>query len=799
MTIRHALRSLGKSPGFALVSIAILALGIGASTAIFSVVHAVLLKPLAYGDSARLVQVQSRHPEQGTSVLAPATFQDLTRQSRSFVALAAQRYDYANLTRAASPARLTGVQATADYFRVFGVAPLLGRTWNADETLAGANPVVVISESLWRTQLGGRPEALDSTLVLDDVPHTVIGVMPARFSDPWGSGQLWRPLPTNGEESANRATRFWSVFARLADGTDLATANAELATLAHAQEQAHGQHYRGWTLVAVDLRSLVVGNYRAGLTVVLGAVLCVLLITCANVAGLSLVRAIGRRKEFAVRAALGASAGRLVRQLLVESLVLAAIGGALGILVAHWGVSAILALVGQGWLPRAGEIELDGAVLGSAVALTLLTGLGFGVAPAWGAGRADASDALKDQSGRGSGGPSARRFRAGLVVAEIALALVLLVGAGLLGRSFLQLVAKNPGVRTSDVLTLGVSLSPKRYDTADKRRSYYARVEEAVMAVPGVAAAGFTQTLPFTWGIPLTLIPVGESNVTEQTVPQAYYDSVSAPFFAATGIPILRGRGFTEADNPQSPPVVVISESTARLYFGAGDPIGRRLRSTTPGSTTQLEIVGVAGDVWRTGLASTEMPFQIYRPLAQRPTDFATLMVRTHLPPETVARQIQEAIWRIDPDQAIGSVATIESLVATSLTQPRLYLALFGMFASLALVLAGVGLYGLVAHGVAQRTREFGIRSALGATALDVTRLVLREGARLAALGLLLGLSGAFAGARLLKEMLHGLPVHDPLVFLCVPLVLAGTTLVACLLPARRAARVDPAVALRSE
>lgn len=797
--LRFALRNLAKSPGFSATAIIILGVGIGASTAIFSVVYALLLRPLAYHDATRLVQVQLAHPEQGVSTLAPATFEAVARERDTFAAIAAQQYYYVNLTKTDTPARLTVVQATADYFQLFGVAPLLGRTWSAAEAKIGAAPVAVLSESLWRTRFNARAGILGEQVMLDDVPATVIGIMPASFTDPWGNAQLWRPLPQTGKEASDHSGRNWSTFARLKPGVSARQADAVLATLAARLAAEQPDNYRGWTLNVADLQGLIVGNYRTGLLVVLGAVACVMLITCANVAGLAIVRAIGRRKELAVRAALGASGRQLIGQLLGESLVLSLLGGALGVLLANWGVSAILTLVGNGWLPRAGEIAINLPVLLAALALSLVTGLLFGLASAWGAARTDANEALKDNSGRASGSPVARRLRAGLVIAEIAVALMLLVGASLLGRSFHTLLQRNPGIRTDHLLTLGVSLPAKRYDSPDKARAFYLRAEEAVQAVPGVVAAGFSQTMPFTWGNTATLIPVGDSLVTEQNAPGAFYDSVGVQFFRAAGISLVAGRTFVPSDAPGAPEVVVISAATARRFFGDENPLGRRLRSGNPAQKAQFEIVGVVGDVLRAGLAVNEPPLQIYRPLAQRPPWFATLLVQTGVDPASAAKSVQQAIWSVDPDQAIEAITPVSALISNSVTQPRLYLVLFGLFATISLGLAAIGLYGLVAYGVAQRTREFGIRTALGASRGDVLRLVMREGLGLLGLGLALGLSGAGVSVRVLQSMIYSTSLHDPVVFAGVPLMLAAVTLLACWLPARRATKVDPLEALRSE
>ena len=527
------MKSLLRSPGFTAIAVLTLALGIGASTAIFSVVHAVLLSPLRYADSAALVQIRSAHPEQGQSALAPATFVDVATRSQSFSVAAAQTLYYYNLTKIGPAARVTGVQATADYFKLWGVQPIHGRTWREDETRTGAAPVVVLSETIWRRHYGANPALLGQPIWIDDVAVTVIGIMPAWFSDPWGNGTVWRPIPMDGDTARDRTSRYWGAYARLRPGVTLAQANAELGPLAAGLVASAPDHYRGWTLVASDLRRAVVGDYRTGLLVVLGAVGCVMLITCANVAGLNVVRATARRKELALRTALGASRGQLLRELLGESLLLAALGGLGGLLLGSWGIDALLASLPAGWLPRADEIGLDGPVLAAAFLLTLLTGLAFGLAPGFTAARVDAAEALKDNA-RASASPSARRLRSALVVTEIALAFVLLVAAGLLVRSWIALLDQPAGFDAARVLSVTVSLSETRYDTPEKRRAFYDRALAEVAGVPGVAAAGFTHTSPFRWGIPLTFVAVGrdgtaaEANVPRRsTTPSA--PTISAP------------------------------------------------------------------------------------------------------------------------------------------------------------------------------------------------------------------------------------------------------------------------------
>lgn len=792
-----ACRSLARTPGFTAVAALTLALGIGASTAIFSVVHALLLSPLPYGDARPLVQLRSSHPAQGFSALAPATFVDVAASAQSFETTAAQTYYYYNLTHIGTAARVTGIQATTNYFKLWQVRPLLGRTWGPDETLSSSAPVVVLSEPIWRKHYAADPALIGQTITIDDVAVTVIGIMPASFSDPWGNGTLWRPIPSDSETLHDRSSRFFSPFARLKPGVTLEQANAELATIAARLREAHGEHYRDWTLVTGDLHRAVVGDYRTGLFVVLGAVGCVMLITCANVAGLNIVRAHARRKELAIRTALGATAGQLLRQLLAESLLLALLGGVGGVLLGTWGIDALLATVPEGWLPRATEIALNPPVLLATLVLTLVTGVVFGLAPGFTATRVDAHDALK-ATARSSAHPGTRRLRSALVVTEIALAFILLACAGLLGRSFLSLLHQRSGLDAERLLSLTVSLSDQRYKTPDQRRDFYTRALAEVAAVPGVAAAGFTHTSPFRWGIPITFVAVGrDGSAAEANVPQTYYDSVSPDFFRAAGITLRAGRLFDDNDRAGSPPVVLLSETAARSLFGSDDPIGREIASTSS-ATARFKVVGVVSDVRRLGLA-TAAPPQAYRPLAQRPTAFATLFVRTPLTPAALAKSLPAALARVDPDTPVSDIAPMDEVVRRGVTQPRLYLTFFTAFAALALLLSAIGLYGLVAYSVAQRTREFGIRAALGARPREVLSQVLRESARLIATGLLLGLLGALAATHVLADMVTATSVRDPLVFVLVPVVLAATALAACLLPARRAMRTDPITALRTE
>jgi putative ABC transport system permease protein len=793
--LRLAVRSLRRAPGYTATAVLTLALGIGASTAIYSVVHALLVMPLQYRDASQLVEVQSLHKEEGLSDLAPATFGDLRDANASFAALAAQYYYYVNLTGIETPTRLNSADVTSDFFRLFDVSPLRGRTWTADDLKPGAPPVVVLGYALWRSQFNSSDSVVGRQIQLDDVAYTVIGVMPSSFTDPSEIAQLWRPMRKGVDDLFNRSSRYWTAFGRLRPGVTLERANNELAAVGRRLQLAHPENYVGWTLHAADLRGLVIGDYHSGLLVVLGAVACVMLITCANLTGLSIVRAAARRKELAIRTALGSSRGQLIGLLLTESLLLAVIGGLGGVLLANWGLDALLAGMLNGLLPRSREIALNVPVLSVSLALTAFTGLASGLASGFTASHTSAKDAFKDGA-RASAGSSARRLRAALIVTEIAVALVLLAGTGLLGRSFAGLMRKKPGLDAGRVLSLTVSLSEERYNSPDKCWDFFSRAEREVAALPGVESVGFTHTSPFRWGIPVGFAPISPGgNVSSGEPAQAYDDAVSVDYFKAIGCPLLKGRAFTPVDNPRSVPVVVLSAAAARRYFGAMDPIGRFI---TSGDPARLKVVGVVGDVRRSGLTA-DIPLQVYRPFAQRTPGYATLMVRTPLPPATLARPVEAALWRIDPNSPVSDVATMDTMVKGSVTQPRLYLALFSLFTALALLLAGIGLYGLITYSVEQRTREFGIRAALGASPRELLALALREGVVLIAVGLSLGLAGSLAAARLLQKMIFDTSPHDPAVFLAVPVVLAIVTGLASFFPALRATRVDPIVALRVE
>jgi putative ABC transport system permease protein len=799
--LRYALRQLRKSPGFTFVAVLILALGIGANTAIFTVVHAVLLAPLPYPDADRIMAVQSRNLQENLTGLgfAPAGFRDVEKQLTSFEAIAATRYNYDNLTGIEKPTSLTGSLVTQDYFKVLGEKPLIGRTFTRDDAAAGAKATVVLSYDLWQKQYGGRQGIVGEAITLNDVPHEVIGVMPRTFKDPFNVSALWRIFPNEGGENAVANARFWAVLGRLKAGLPVSTVQAELSTIAARLVQSDPKFYKGWDFILSPLRDQVVGNYREGLLLVVGASVLVLLITCANVAGLQFVRASTRQREVAIRLALGASRSAIVRDHLIESLLLVVLGGIGGVLIGSWGLDLLLASLARDWIPRSDEIALSTPVLLVTGLTAFITGIIFGLFPAWHATRVEAIDSLRDGS-KGSAGLQSVRLRGALVVTQIALTLVLLVCAGLVWKSFAAITRVNPGIQIENTLSMVLTLSPTRYDTGPKRIEYYRQILERMSAIPGVESVGFTETMPFMWGIPATFSIYGVPDDTAK-LPPAFYDSVSPSYFSTMHIPLLAGRTFAETDDAQAPGVIVLSQSAAKKFFPTEDPLGKRL--TLPPGRQQttleiLEVVGIVGDVPRNGLDATT-PYQVYASLNQRAWPFATLLVRSPLPVETISQTVQRAIWEFNPEQTISNVAPVRTLVKQSLTQPQLYLTLFSLFALLALLLAGIGLYGLIAYSVTQRTREFGIRYALGAQVRDVLRLVLGQGIRLTALGLVLGLLGAAAVARLMETLLFHTTAYDPLVFGGVVFVLGAIGLLAALLPALRATKADPVAALRAE
>ena len=794
--VRYAARRLLKSPGFAVVAVGALTLGIGANTAIFSVVNSVLLRPLPYPEPEQLVQVWESRPLQNMprTEVAPHEFLAWAGQSQSFRQLAANDFTEYNLTGRGEPERVTGALVTASYFPLFGVSPARGRVFLAEEDEPGKNNVVVLGHDLWRSRFGSDLSVVGQSVSLDGVPCTVVGVMPRGFSLPNGAG-LARPIAFGAADRARAGSHFLNVYGRLKEGVTVARAEGEMAAVAGRVEQDFGDANAGHRVVLVPLHEQVVGGARTALLVLLGAVGLVLLIACANVANLLLARAAGRRREVAVRSALGASRWRIVRQLLAESLLLSALSGAAGLLLAVWGVDLLVSLDPTG-VQRAGEVTLDWRVLGFTLGLSLLTGLLFGLAPALQASKADFNETLKE-GGRSAQGLGRSRLRGALVVSEVALTLVLLVGAGLLVKSFRQLLAVEPGFDPHGVLTMDVALPQAKYAERQQITSFYERLIEQAAAMPGVEAAGAVSVLPLAGNDNSNFVQIeGRPPQPPGQALRAGRRNVSADYFRALGIPVKRGRAFSASDSGEAPPVVVINEAMARSFFAGEEPVGKRIR--TGDRSPWVEVVGVVGDVRHRGLDVDTRP-EMFFPHLQTPSRQMTLAVRTAGDPLALAGPLRERVRELDRDQPVGNVKTMEAWVGESVASRRFSVLLLGVFACVAAGLAALGLYGVVSYTVAQRTHEIGLRVALGASPRDVLRLVIRQGMTLTLVGTAVGLLAALALTRVMSGLLYGVGATDPATFVTVPLLLVAVALLACYLPARRATNVDPMVALRHE
>ncbi|MFL6333868.1 MAG: ABC transporter permease [Pyrinomonadaceae bacterium] len=804
--VRYGLRMLWQRPGFTSVAVLTLALGIGANTAIFSVIDAALLRSLPYRAPERLVHLwetkRSRDFEQREA--SYPDFLDWRAQgSEVFEGLAGYASRPVTLADAGEATRAPGAAVTANFFDVLGVKAVAGRTFVEGEDGREARPVAVISHGLWRRRFGGGPAAVGREITLDGRAYTVVGVLPADFNFALlGDAEVWTPVAPTPEVAARRYQHWLKVIGRLKDGVSLEGARAHLATVATRIEHDDPGAHAGVGLRAVGLQEEFVGPIRPVLFVLLGAVGFVLLIACTNVANLLLARSAARQKEVAIRAALGASRWRVVRQLLTESVLLSVAGGAAGLVLALWGVDVLVALIPAAQLmqmPYLQSLSLNLDVLLFAMGLSLLTGVLFGLTPALSASRTDLQGALKE-GGRSTVSRGSRRLRDLLVVAEVALALVLLVGAGLLMKSLVQMLRVDPGFDPRGLLTLRVALPPERYGEDAKAARFYEEVLRRVAAVPGVRGAALTDRLPLSGeggtGTPLV---VGRSlPVSEQT--EAHLRNVSANYFEVLGVPLLKGRAFAERDDAQAPPVLLVNRTYAERVFPGEDAVGRRVKFMFTGEM-QFEIVGVVGDEKVLSLDARTTPV-VYFNMQQGPDGAAALVVRTETAdPLAVSSAVRGEVRALDPEVPVFSVQTLEQMVAGSrATFVRRYPAyLTGVFACVALLLALVGIYGVVSYAVAQRTHEIAVRVALGARATDVLRLVLGHGLLLALGGIAVGAAGSLALTRLISGLLFGVSAADPLVYGLVSLLLATVALLACLVPARRATKVDPMVALRYE
>jgi putative ABC transport system permease protein len=804
--LRYAGRMLSKQAGFTAVAALTLALGVGANTAIFSVVEAVLLRPLPYRHAERVVVVweNNRVRSRSHNVVNPATFLDWKDQAKSFDEMAAfvdQRY---NLTGAGEPEEVPSQVATPNLFRLLGAEAALGRTFTPEDVAAGREDVAVISHGLWQRRFGGKPDVIDRVISLNGTNVTLIGVMPPGFK--WfvkensltgKPAELWRPM-TFTEEHRVRRGRYLSAVARLAPGASPEQAQAEMDALAARFESQYPDFSTGWGVTLVPLRDQLAGEIKPALLVLLGAVGFVLLISCVNVASLLLARAAGRHKEMAVRSAMGAGRRRIIRQLLTESLLLAFLGGSLGLLLSRWCVQALVALSPAN-LIDAGQVGVNLPVLAFTLAVSLLTGIVFGLVPALEASRVKLSDTLKESSRGNAGSSRGRRMRDVLVVAEVGLALVLLVGAGLMARSFLRLSAVDPGFDATNLLTMRVVLPTSKYSDDGKIVAFFRETLGNLRTLPGVRSASAVSALPFAdLGAATSFAIEGRPVPSAGNEPVTDVRVVDEEYFRTMNIPVLAGRTFNAREAVEDGKVAVINQAMARTYFAGENPVGKRIVVNMGDEPEPTEIIGVVGDARYSSLDAELRPMVYWTP-PQLAYSSMMIILRTSVEPESLAGAARREILSIDKDQPVSDVRPMESWLSESVSRARFGTLLLGGFAGLALILAAIGIYGVMSHAVAQRQSEIGVRMALGAQARDVLRLVIRQGLALVLAGVALGLLGAFALTRVLSSLLYGVSATDPLTFAAIALLLIAVSWLACYIPAKRAARLDPLTALRYE
>ena len=795
---RFGFRQLTKSPGFTIVVLVILALGIGSATAMFTVVNSVLLRPVDYPESERLYVIyETKLPQFPQFSVSPANYLDYAKLTEIFSGAYATAGNTFNLTGGAEPVRVSGQRVTGDYFEVLRVPPMLGRAFGRAEDAPGKGNVAVLTHAFWQRQFGGRPDILGQTLLLDGAAYTVIGVMPPNFRR--GSRtDVIVPMAFSAKEAAGRGGHYLNMLVRLKPGVTAEQAFARLATLDASLSKQYPDSNKGWGVQMISILDNNTGDVRATLYALLAAVAFLLLIACANVANLLLARATVRQREMSIRSALGASRWQTIRLLLIESLVLAFGGAVAGVIVAYWGLDLLLAVAPEA-IPRAAEVAVDQRALLATAGLAIITGLGFGLVPALQSARPRLVDALGDGSRGASEGGRRHWLRSTLVVTEIALALVLLAGAGLLMRSFAKMRQTSPGFEPAGVITANIALPRQKYDTPEKQVAFIESVLERERQLPGALSVAATHVMPFGGNDWVLGLEVQEHPLAAADLPSINYFSVSADYFRTLGIPIVRGRAFTTLDRLGTPPVVIVSQSFAQKYFPQGDALGKRI-SVTNGPQQWREIVGVAGDVKHQGIDSPTQP-QVYDPITQRPFQNIAVAIRagTTAAAAGLTSALRHEVYAIDPAQPVFEIATMDRLVADSMSRGRFAMTLFGIFSGVAVTLAALGIYSVVAYGVSQRYREFGIRLALGAKSADILRLVFHHGGRLVIFGIAAGLIGAFAAARLIQSLLFETQSSDPLVFGLVAVAMSVVALVACWIPARRATKVDPMIALRAE
>ena len=802
--LRYGARMFVKAPAFFAVAVLTLALGIGANSAIFSFVDAALLKPLPYENPERILQIWEKPPGGGNNVVSAMNFLDWQRQTSSVEAMTATTGSSLTLTGQGDPVLLRAGRVSAGYFNVFAVAPFLGRTFTPDEDTPGKEHVVVLSHRLWAAQFGSDPKIVGKSLTLNGEPYTVIGVMPARSAFDRSFNQLWRPLAFKPSERT-RNFHWLGVVARLKPGVTIEKARSELDAIGARIAVDFPDSNKGWGVSTLRYMDVVVGQQlQRSLYVLLAAVGMLLLIGCANVANLVLARGTAREREVAVRAALGAGRGRLVRQFLAENILLAIVGGVLGIALGYGLMMWLKFMLPPFYLPAAINVAMDLRVLAFTFALAVATGVVFGLAPALSATKLDLAGAMKE-GGRGAAGDSGRRrLRSGLVVVEVALAFILLTGGGLLVRSFFRMMQVELGFNPTNVLTLRLPIANERFPDSSQLSTYIRQVVTRINAVPGVMGAASTDSLPlegFSNGMPFLI--AGRDQVDRANRQACGFKMVHADYFRVLGISVIKGRGLTDRDVKGTPPVAVINQSFVKRFMADQDPIGQRLliQDIIPGQP-QLgpeipwEIVGVIADERTSTLEGTVRP-GVYVPIEQSPSTSVNVVVRSAIEPASLSRAITEAVHEVNRNQVVSDIRTLEEMKSTSVASTRLRTTLLAVFAALALLLSAIGIYGVISYTVAQRTHELGVRAALGASAKALIGMVVRNGMTLTLVGLALGIAGALGLTQLLGTLLFGVSPRDPVTLAGSAAILAAVALLACYVPARRAARMDPLVALR--